>query len=153
MLQNEEAERDRVDAVAREWIGTPFHDLGEVKGAGVDCAKLLKCVFRDAGLIPDIGIENYAPQHFLHQKEERFLAWVTCFAREIAPEAVKHGDVVLYHVGHVFAHGAIVIKPGWPNIIHAHYAVRRVIRADGCNPHLGTRVKAMKFFSIWDAAS
>lgn len=150
MRPNEIAERDAIDRIAREWVGTPFHDLGEIKGVGTDCAKFLKCVWLEAGLIPNIAIETYSPAHFLHQKEERFLGWVQKMAREIEPDQVQYGDVVLFKLGHVFAHGAIVVKPGWPNIIHAHFGKRcGVRRGSGLNPHLGTRVLATKFFSYW----
>lgn len=146
---DEEAARDRIDAVAREWIGTPFHDHGEVKGAGTDCAKLLKCVVVEAGLVADFEIGPYSPQFFLNQFEERYLGWVQKFAHEIPLERVRHGDVVLYKLGHVFAHGAIVVKPGWPSIIHAHAGGKVVRRGFGTSPHLGLHVLDVKYFSLW----
>ncbi len=149
LCQEERAGRDKVDLLAHEWLGTPFHDHGRVRGAGTDCAQLLLCVFAEAGLIPATEVGYYSPQFFLHQPQERFLAWVRKFAREIPLERVRPGDVAVYKVGRCFAHGAIVIKPGWPNIIHAHFAARRVIRGNGLNPHLGTRVLDMRFFSYW----
>jgi hypothetical protein len=148
--RNEEMrQRDLIDAVARSWISTPFHNHGEVKGAGVDCATLLKRVFVEAGLVEDFDIGHYSSQWFLHHSEERYLAWVSRFAHEIAAADVKHGDVVLYHICKCYAHGAIVIKPGWPHIVHAHSAGRLVRRGDGDNPHLGTKIINKKFFSIF----
>jgi cell wall-associated NlpC family hydrolase len=146
---NEEAARDAVDRVARTWIGTPYHDCAEVKGAGCDCATLLKCVMVEAGLLEDFKIEPYSPQHFLHSPVERYLGHVTAFAREIPLERVKHGDIVLYKVAKAFAHGAIVIKPGWPHIVHAHFAARCVRRGFGNAVHLGKPILAVKFFSRW----
>jgi hypothetical protein len=143
-----EAARDRVDAIAQTWIGTKFHDHGEVKGAGVDCAKLLKCVFVEAGLIGDFDIGPYSPQFFLHQSEERYLGWVLKFADEVPLERVRHGDVALYFLGKCFAHGAIVVKPGWPHIIHAHAGGKVVRRGFGTSPHLGLAVQDTKFFSL-----
>lgn len=133
-------------------IGTPFVDCGEVKGpnGGVDCATTLKLVFREAGLIPDIQLQRYSPQHFLHQDSEEFLAWVLRFMREVPIEQVRHGDVVLFHVGRVYAHGAIVIKPGLPNIVHAYYRAGQVIRGryqDG-EFFKGAKRKP-RFFSKW----
>lgn len=146
---DEETTRDRIDAIARQWIGTPFHDEAEVRGAGVDCAKLLKCVFRDAGVIPDIAIPHYSPQFFLHQADERFLAWVERFAREIPEERVRPGDVALYRIGLCHAHGAIVVNPGWPHIVHAHAAARIVREGNGRAVHLGMPVLGIKFFSVF----
>lgn len=145
----EAEQRARVDAIARTYISTPFHDHGEVKGAGVDCATLLKMVFVEAGVIAPFKLDHYSPQFFLHQKEERYIGWVTKFGREIAQEDAKVGDIVLYKIGHVYAHGALIVAPGWPTIIHAHFAARCVRRGDGRHPQLGTRVLGMKFFSLW----
>jgi hypothetical protein len=145
-----EGQRDRVDAVARSWLGTAYHNHGEVKGAGCDCATLLKCVYVEAGMIPPFDIGYYAPQHFLHQDEERYLGWVKRFAHEVPPEAVRHGDIALYWIARCYAHGAIVVKPGWPRIIHAHFASRCVREGLGTAVRLGTPVKGVKFFSMWD---
>lgn len=146
---SEQDERTRVCTIAQEWVGTPFHDLGEIKGVGVDCAKLLKCTFRDAGLIPNIAIESYSPQHFLHSREERFLHWVRMFAHEISREQVQPGDVVLYKIGHVYSHGAIVMPPGLPNIIHAWFRSRCVRRAHYLEGDLGLPKRQPRFFSRW----
>lgn len=148
---NEQEERDRVDRIVREWVGTPYHDHGEVKGkrGGTDCAKLLKCVYVEAGLMSDFEIAHYAPQFFLHQDEEKYLGYVMARGREITESEVKPGDMAIYKVGKCYAHGAFVVKPGWPNIIHAHYAARFVIPGNGRNPHLGTPVLGIRFFSPW----
>jgi cell wall-associated NlpC family hydrolase len=145
----QQEERDRVDAIARSWISTPFHDHAEVKGAGCDCATFMKGVFVEAGLVEPFTLDHYSPQFFLHQSEERYLGWVQKFAREIPQEEAGPGDIVLYAIGKCFAHGAIIINPGWPNIIHAHFASRCVRRGDGRRPLLGTRVLDVKFFSLW----
>jgi cell wall-associated NlpC family hydrolase len=146
--QRQGGQRAKVEAIARSWIGTPFHDRAEVKGAGCDCATFL-CVFVEAGLIAPFEIGYYPAQFFLHSSEERYLAWVRKFGREIAPEEAQPGDVALYKIGLCFAHGALVVSPGWPAIIHAHAASRCVRVGSGRNPHLGTRVLALKFFSIF----
>jgi cell wall-associated NlpC family hydrolase len=144
-------ERNRVDIIARQWIGTPFHDNAEIKGpqGGTDCARLLKCVFVEAGVIEDYIIPHYSPQFFLHSSEEKFLGYVTRHAREITKEEAKPGDVVVYKTGLCFAHGAIIVKPGWPHIVHAHYGARCVRRGFGTAVHLGTPIKDMKFFTRW----
>lgn len=147
----DDAERARVDAIARSFIGTPFHDHGEVKGAGVDCATLLKCVATEAEVVAPFKLDHYSPQFFLHQTAERYIAWVEKFAREIPPDQVKTADIALYRIkgGLCFAHGALITAPGWPNIIHAHFASRCVRRDNGLNPHLGSPVTATKFYSLW----
>ena len=149
MTDTSERQRDLVESVARSWLRTPYHDLGEVKGAGCDCATLLKCVYVEAGVIAPFEIGYYAPQHFLHQDEERYIGWVSRFAHEIPAAAVRHGDIALYHIGKCYAHGAIVVRPGWPSIIHAHFASRCVREGSGTAVRLGTPVKGIRFFSMW----
>src|SRR6266550_4412946 len=91
MTPKEQEERQRVIAVARSWIGTKFHDNA-----------------------------HYDPQHFMHRDEERFLSYVLPRAFEIDEKDAKPADFVVYRIGRVFAHGAIVIDPGWPHILHAY---------------------------------
>ena len=151
MIDQELRERDLVDSIARSFIGTPFHDGGEIKGpnGGVDCAKFLKLTFLEAGLIPDIVIPTYSAQHFMHQSKEAFLGWVLKFACEIPVEQVRHGDIVLYLIGKVYAHGAIVIKPGLPSIVHAWFSSRCVRRATYLEGDLGRPKRKPRFFTRW----
>ena len=153
LLKNEAVARARIDEVARSFVGTPYHDHAEVKGVGCDCATLLKMVFVEAGLVADFDIGPYSPQFFLHQPEERYLGWVAKFAREIPREEAKTGDVVLYKIGQCFAHAAVIIAPGWPHIVHAHYAARRVRRGFGDHVHLGMPILDTKWFSVFQRPS
>lgn len=38
-------------AKAREYLGTPFHHQGRVKGVGVDCSGLVKCTSAELGIV------------------------------------------------------------------------------------------------------
>jgi cell wall-associated NlpC family hydrolase len=145
----EQEERDRVEEVVRTWVGTPYHDLASKKGAGVDCAMLLREVYVEAGIMEPFPIAHYSPQFFLHGDEERYLSYVMPRGREITEGEVRPGDMALYKIGRVYAHGAIVVKPGWPRIVHAHYAAKCVIEGNGRTPHLGTPVLGVRFFSPW----
>lgn len=140
-------DRARVCAIAATWIGTPFHDHARVKGAGCDCATFLLCVFEEAGLIPPTDVGHYSPQLFMHRSEERYLAWVLKFAREIALEDAKPADIVLYKHGKCFSHGALIDASGWPSIIHAHAGHKCVRRANGRHPLIG-KVTDRKFFTL-----
>jgi cell wall-associated NlpC family hydrolase len=149
VIVTEEEGRAAVDHVAHSWLMTPYHDCACVKGAGVDCAQIIKAVFVEAGVIDDFVIHGYSPQHFLHSDKEEYLGYVTRYAHEIEREQAKTGDVVLYRIGKAYAHGAIIVAPGWPNIIHAHYHSRMVRLGHGLAVHLGTPILGMKFFSFW----
>ena len=43
-LKQEIEERERLIAEAKEWLGTPYHTAGRIKGAGCDCGTFL-CIF------------------------------------------------------------------------------------------------------------
>lgn len=119
MTENEQ--RLNVVRVARKWIGTPYLSNAMVLGAGVDCAMLLIGVYREAGLIPlDLDPRPYPAQWHLHQDEERYKNIVSQLASPVEAPPNRDplpGDVVLFKVGRLFAHGGIITK--WPNIIHA----------------------------------
>jgi Cell wall-associated hydrolases (invasion-associated proteins) len=118
-----------VCAIARSWLGTPYHHKGRVRGAGVDCAMFPLEVYREAGLIPDLDIPFYPQDWHLHRAEEIYLGIVQRFAVETQHAASPQpGDFVLYHFGRTWSHGAIVLD--WPLIIHAVIG-RGVILSDG----------------------
>lgn len=134
---------------ARTWIGTRYHDHARVKGAGVDCAQLIAAVYHASGLIEDLHIPYYSPQQFLHSDAEDYLRTVQGFAREIPEAEARPGDVVLYKLGRAFGHGAIIMPPGWPAIIHAHAASRMVVEGHGLDTMLGVKWRERRFFSHW----
>ena len=109
--------RKLVVTEAKTWIGTPYHDNGDVKGAGVDCAMLLLRVFVDIGLVPNFDPRPYPMQWSLHQRAERYLETVKKYAREISGPPLP-GDIAMFKFGLTYSHGVIVIE--WPRIIHAN---------------------------------
>jgi NlpC/P60 family putative phage cell wall peptidase len=110
-------ERAHIVAVARTWLGTPYHTGGRVKGAGVDCLTLLAEVYAEVGVTPRIAVPYYPYDWHLHRGEERYLNGVLRYAHEIEM-LPQPGDIVLWKFGRCFSHGAIVIE--WPMIIHAY---------------------------------
>jgi cell wall-associated NlpC family hydrolase len=141
-------------AIVREamaWISTPYADHAEVKGrnGGTDCAKLIKCCFIRAGIIEDFVIPYYSPQHFLHSDREWYIEVILTFAREITEADARPGDVVTYKMGKCHGHGAIIVDPGWPAIVHAWAPARMVVRGDGLQEGLGDRWRERRFFSHW----
>ena len=126
-----ENERKRVVEIARSWLGTPYHDCACIKGHGVDCAYLLKAVFEEAGLEAPIDVPTYSPQWFLHRDAELYLNTVMDRAIEIDEAESLPGDVVLYQIGRCFAHGAIIVDPGFPVIIHAYKQAACVCLGEG----------------------
>lgn len=146
--------RLRVLAEARSWLGTPYHHMGRVKGAGADCLTLLAEVYERAGTIGHVDIPFYPPDWHLHREVERYLEGLLGYAREIpwepgaqAPRAgrgqapAQAGDIALFKMGRCFAHGAIVTA--WPKLIHA-LAGACVLEGDATQGILHGR--AVRFF-------
>ena len=117
MDATEKDERKRFVSAALDYIGTPYHHMGRVKGAGVDCATLLICAAQDAGLIGHVDLPYYAPQWHLHRGSEQYLATISTWCVEVSPPPLP-GDVVLWRFGRSFSHAAIVVD--WPKIVHAY---------------------------------
>jgi cell wall-associated NlpC family hydrolase len=145
-------------AEAREWIGTAYHHMGTVKATrgpdgsiadkgGVDCATLLACVYSRAGVIPPVTVPYYPRDWHMHRSAERYLAFVLDHATEIDEAAAMAGDVVLYRFGRAYAHGAIVVDPGWPAIVHAKWSSDLVHEDHGDLGDLADRPR--RFFTLW----
>jgi|SRR5579859_939565 len=83
-----------VCSIARSWLGTPYHHMGRVKSAGVDCAMFPLEVYREAGLLPEVEVPFYPQDWHLHRSEEMYLDIVERYATEnTEPPAVAGGDV------------------------------------------------------------
>jgi cell wall-associated NlpC family hydrolase len=143
------AQRQAVLAAAMEWLGTPFHHEAMVKGAGVDCGMFLIAVFREAGLLPEFPVEHYSYQWHLHRTREWYLEYLSSFGREIPEAQVCPGDVVIWKLGRVFSHAAIILS--WPEVIHAVNGQGVVIDNVECSARLAGRER--KFFSAWGSAA
>lgn len=155
MISTEAEFRLRLVEAARSWLGTPYVSNGLVKGSrgGTDCAMLLLGIYQEVGLVPkEFDPRPYPTQWHLHQTEEVYMRHVLGWAHEVVgpPERIPQpGDVVMFKIGRVFAHGAIVIA--WPNIIHA-LGNARVVLEDVSRNTTGKRalwLMPKHFFSYW----
>lgn len=114
----EQEQRKRIVGEALSWKNTPYHDHGRVKGAGADCAFFPLDVYSTV-LKPNWpSPPRYQMQWHLHHGEELYLNYVRSLQlNEISEDAVLPGDFVLFRMGRLYAHGAIILD--WPDIIHA----------------------------------
>jgi cell wall-associated NlpC family hydrolase len=140
----EDTRRATIVAEAISWLGTPYHHEARLKGHGVDCAMLVAEVYRAAGLIPKIDAGHYPPDWHLHRDEERYLDMVLRHAQPT--DDPKPGDVALWRIGRTWSHGAIIVDPGWPHIIHALKEAGKVIRDFGTGGRLANR--SPKFLTL-----
>lgn len=141
----EAAERALVCERALAWLRTPYHHRARIIGVGVDCAQLPAAVYEEAGLIPHIA-PKYSGQWFLHHDAELYLEWVRPYAREIAREEARPGDLGIWRFGRTYSHGAIIIDP--PLVVHALLAEGAVVLGDmGRDIDLASR--PARFFTLW----
>lgn len=146
-MTDESFQRAAVVAQARTWLGTPYHKLADIKGAGVDCAMLLVRCYVDAGVLAPFDPRPYPPDWHLHRSDERYAAWAGRFGAAFDPDrrAPRAGDVVLAKFGRCFSHGAIMTGP--TALIHAHGRDGRVVEGDLARlPFIG---RPVLFFDPW----
>lgn len=111
-------EQARVVALARSWIGTPFHPHARQRGVGVDCAQLLVAVYSEAGLMPAIRVPRLPADWHLHSPEEHYLRTLRMYAAPVrAPWAA--GDILVYRGAHWPSAGHAGIYVGDGRIVHA----------------------------------
>jgi len=134
--------RARLLAEAETWIGTPYHHMGRVRGAGVDCLTFLVEVYEAAGLVEHQEIPFYRPDFMLHQSAETYLEALLAHGRLV--ETPEPGDVAIFKWGRIFAHAGLVTD--WPWMLHAAPG-HGVIRMRGDQGKLmGRQVKFISAF-------
>ena len=147
MLHVETAQRAAVVAEARSWIGTPYHNCADIKGAGVDCGMLLVRVFVDTGLCAPFDPRPYPIDWHLHRSEERYLGFV--FDRSAETAEPQPGDVMVLRYG-CYSHGGIVTRSAPVTVVHAFHPARRVLEEPVVqNGVLNDPARKPRFFSFW----
>lgn len=118
MTMTAEARR-AVVAAALDWLGTPYHHHGRIRGVGVDCAQILCAVYEACGLVPRVDPGVYATDWHLHRSEEVYADWLGRYCTRLPGSArPQPGDVALFKFGRCFSHGAIVVDGGL--LVHAY---------------------------------
>lgn len=120
-------QRQDVVQAAITWIGTPYHHMARVRGAGADCITFLAGAFEQGRAMPRIDIPHYPPDWHMHRDVERYMEGLLSYCTEQPPieeRTPEPGDIVLFRIGRTFSHGALV--EAWPNLIHAY--VREGVR-------------------------
>lgn len=112
-----EGQRQDILREAEAWKGTKYRGHSCVKKAGADCGQALYGIYRACGLLPEITNlpTDYSLQVSKHRGSRQYVTLVETFFREIPESAVLPGDVVVYKLGHAFAHGGIVKV--WPDFV------------------------------------
>jgi cell wall-associated NlpC family hydrolase len=98
---------------AREYIGTPFHFGGRLKGIGVDCGGLL------AGVAAEVGLEIEVPPSYSREDSLRQLMAVlrqTCEETQI--RFMRAGDILVFSSRRMPGHCGLFTGEG--TFIHAY---------------------------------
>jgi len=143
--QTEAWQRANAIAAARSWIGTPYRQLGYVKGPKgcVDCSMLLVAALVESRVFKPFDPRPYSPTWFLHRSEEKYIAWLETIGEEVS--APKPGDIVAYKIGRCFGHSGIMSDEN--NLVHAYANEGKVIETLLSWPELAKREK--RYFDIW----
>jgi cell wall-associated NlpC family hydrolase len=140
---------------AFSWVGTPFINCADIKGAqgGIDCAMLATRCYVDSGRLPPFDPRPYPPAWMMHHSEERFLGWIQdrLGAREV--DAPRLGDVPVWQFGRCFSHCGVVVNA--IEVVHAfrHAGMAIVSRLDEHSLRFirGGIPRPVKYFDVWSA--
>ena len=114
--------RGEIVSEALTWVGTPYHHMGKVKGAGVDCGQILISVYSSVGLIEDYETDYYPFDWALHRSEEKYLENIMRYAQPT--NNPKVGDIAVYKFGRCVSHSGIIINER--EIVHAWLKAKQV---------------------------
>ena len=111
----------RVIAIARSWLGTPYHDQASLKGVGCDCLGLARGVWREIVGPEPFPIPPYSrdwgetgPREVLADGARRMMM------PEIAPSAAGPGALVLFRMTPRAIAKHVGILTGPDTFLHAY---------------------------------
>jgi len=111
--------RDRAVAIARSWIGTPYHHQASLKGVGTDCIGLIAGIYRELTGIVATPPATYSRDWAEATGEETLIAAARAHlvARDVRD--ARPGDVLVfrYRSGMPAKHAGLLATP--TTFIHA----------------------------------
>ena len=123
-------QREAIVREAMEWVGTPYRGWCHLKGIGADCGQFIYGVYRALELLPEVELpKDYSLHLAQHRESTEYVDFVSRFFREITEAEVLPGDVVLYKIGHAYAHAALIVE--WPGLVLQAEARHGVSGANG----------------------
>ncbi|MGE5510143.1 MAG: NlpC/P60 family protein [Bacteroidota bacterium] len=110
--------RAGVVALARAWIGTPYHHQASTIGVGTDCLGLVRGIYRTLYGREAETVPPYARDWVDATSQEAMLAAARRHLVEIAPAAARAGDVLVfrYRLRYVAKHAGVLAGA---TLIHA----------------------------------
>jgi NlpC/P60 family putative phage cell wall peptidase len=109
----------QIVALARGWIGTPYHHQGTLKGIGCDCLGLLRGLYLEQfGVLPTVP--PYRPDWAENGAAETLIDGLHRWLTSIDVSEALSGDVFVFTLrrGAIAKHVGILSSP--THFIHAH---------------------------------
>ncbi|MEL6208712.1 MAG: NlpC/P60 family protein [Pseudomonadota bacterium] len=89
---------DRVVAVARRWVGTPYRHQASLEGIGADCLGLVRGIWREVvGAEPE-AVPAYTADWAESREGERLMAATARVMRAVPAASARPGDVLLFRM-------------------------------------------------------
>lgn len=141
---------------AREWLGTPYHHRGSVKGGGCDCAWLIYEPFQKTMGFTLEEFPVYNKDWHLHRNEERYLGVIE---RAVTLQGIPDisilergslfhplpADIIMIKFGRTYSHSLLVTD--WPRVIHAYAGSSIVEEVDILRTPISSRPS--RVYSYW----
>jgi NlpC/P60 family putative phage cell wall peptidase len=90
----------RIVAIARQWLGTPYHHQASLKGAGCDCVGLVRGIWREIyGAEPE-PLPAYTRDWAEAEGRETLMQAVRRHLVEVSPTKAQPGDVLIFRWRH-----------------------------------------------------
>ncbi len=106
-------------AIARTWLGTPYHHQASCSGAGTDCIGLIRGIYRELYGREAQALPAYTRDWAEASGQETLIEAARRHLIEIAPSQAAPGDVLVfrYRGAAIAKHAAILATPD--TMIHA----------------------------------
>ena len=113
--------RARILALAREWIGTPYHHQASARGAGTDCIGLVRGIYRALYGREAEALPGYSRDWAEAQGRETLIEAARRHLVEVAPSDARPADILIfrYRPRMVAKHAGILADTTSPAFIHA----------------------------------
>lgn len=113
--------RSRILALARGWIGTPYHHQASTRSAGADCIGLVRGIYRALYGREAEALPGYSRDWAEATGSETLLEAARRHLVEVAPRDARPADVLIfrYRPRMVAKHAGILVDTTAPTFIHA----------------------------------
>lgn len=109
-------------AVARSYIGTPFHHQGRLPGVGLDCAGVTVCALQQCAYsVNDVQGYGRIPSQGLFKQA------ILAHCSQIAASDILPGDLLLFAFRSDEQHLAIISQLDPVMLVHAYSDVGKVV--------------------------